>query len=131
MRALWLFVALAVTASDSLALSPAVLTPGYGQRWVVSSPTPKYPLAARAEHITGSGIFVLRIQIRSGLVKEVIVARSTGSALLDRAAVAALRKWRFKAGALPSIKDMSPKWKDPFASEDSFIKVPVHFTMRT
>ena len=72
---------------------------------------------------------MVRVQIKSGRVKEVVVARSTGSQILDSAATAALSKWRFKAGVLPPIKEILPKRQDPFASEDSLIKVPVHFTM--
>ena len=120
-----LFIA---TNIQCLALSPVVLTPGYAQRWVTRSSMPEYPLAAQAHHISGSGIFVLRVQIKSGRVKEVIVGRSTGHAVLDSAAVKTLREWRFKPGVLPSIKETLPKRQDPFATEDSFIKVPISFT---
>ena len=49
-------------------------------------------------------IFVMRIQIKSGRVKEVYVARSTGHSDLDAATVQALKQWRFKPDALPPIK---------------------------
>ena len=120
---------LVATNMRCFALSPVVRTPGYAQKWVTRSPMPEYPLAARAQYITGAGIFVLRVEIKSGRVKEVIVARSTGHGLLDSAASKTLREWRFKPGALPSIKEISPERQDPFATEDSFIKVPVSFTM--
>jgi TonB family protein len=91
---------------------------------------PEYPLEARQRHATGAGIFVLRVQIKSGRVKEVEVARSTGHAILDAAAVKALRRWRFNPGApLRLIKDILPDRKDPFATQDSLIKVPVRFVM--
>jgi TonB family protein len=91
---------------------------------------PEYPLEARQRHATGAGIFVLRVQVKSGRVKEVEVARSTGHAILDAAAVKALKKWRFKPGApLGLIKDILPDRKDPFAAEDSLIKAPVSFDM--
>jgi TonB family protein len=120
---------LVVISLGCLALSPVVRTSGYAQRWVMRSPTPQYPVAAREHHITGAGIFVVRVQIKTGRVKEVIVARSTGHAILDNAATKTLREWRFKPDTLPSIKEMFPNRQDPFATEDSLIKVPVRFTM--
>jgi protein TonB len=90
---------------------------------------PEYPIEARAHHITGSGIFVLRVQIKSGRVKEVIIARSTGHAILDNAAVKTLREWQFKPDTLPSSKEIFLKGQNPFATEDSLIKVPISFTM--
>jgi protein TonB len=89
---------------------------------------PEYPIEARAHHITGSGIFVLQVQIKSGRVKEVIIARSTGHAILDNAAVKTLREWQFKPSTLPSSKEIF-KGQNPFAAEDSVIKVPITFTM--
>jgi len=58
-------------------------------------PTPKYPLAARKEHLTGAGSFFLEIDTISGAVTHVTVSKSTGHTILDQAAVAALRQWRF------------------------------------
>jgi TonB family protein len=113
-----------------LAASQPVKTPGNVQKWVIQAPQPDYPLEARQRHATGGGIFVLRVQIKSGRVKGVEVARSTGHAILDAAAVKALRQWRFKADApLRLIKDILPDQKDPFATQDSLIKVPVRFVM--
>ena len=58
-------------------------------------PTPKYPLAARREHLTGAGLFFLEIDTISGAVTHVNVSKSTGHTILDEAAVSALRQWRF------------------------------------
>ena len=96
---------------------------------MIKARMPKYPLEALQRHVTGTGIFVLRVQIRTGRVKEVEVARSTGHAILDTAAVDALKQWRFKPGAAPPIKDILPDLRDPLSAEDSLIKVPLSFTM--
>ena len=58
-------------------------------------PTPKYPLAARREHLTGTGSFFLEIDTISGAVTDVTVSKSTGHTILDQAAISALRQWRF------------------------------------
>jgi TonB family protein len=60
-------------------------------------------------------------------VKEVTIQRSTGHKTLNTAAIQTLRRWQFKPGALPSIRRVDPKTKDPLADEDSFIGVPVIF----
>ena len=86
---------------------------------------PQYP--ARASHMKGDGLFVMRVQIRTGLVKDVQIARSTGWPILDASAIRALKQWRFKPGSCPPIKIEQPWRKDPFAAEDSFVKLSVHF----
>lgn len=97
--------------------------------WLAYAPKPQYPLQARRLRLTGSGLYRLRIQIRSGRVKEVTVSRSTGSAILDNAAINTLKEWRFKPGAPPPIKIILPHRKDPFAAEDSLMNVPISFSM--
>src|SRR5215831_21119805 len=72
----------------------------------IYSPRPEYPTVARLYHMSGGGVFVLRVQIRTGLVKDVVIERSTGWTILDYTAKRALKQWRFTAGAsnLPPIK---------------------------
>ncbi len=77
----------------------------------------------------GRWYVILRVRIRTGLVKDVQADRSTGSDLLDFAAIRALQQWRFKSDALPPIKVELPQRKDAFATEDSFVRVPVSFVL--
>ena len=95
----------------------------------IYAPKPQYTRFAADHHIEGDGLFIMRVQIRTGLVKDVQVARSTGWAGLDAAAMLALKQWRFKPGSCPPIKVEQPWRKDAFATEDSFVKLPVHFRM--
>jgi TonB family protein len=94
------------------------------------APRPEYPLTARAQRITGKGIFVIRVRVKTGRVVEVRVAQSTGHAILDAAAVRALSQWRFKAGALQPIGVVAPERKDPFGKEDALFRIPLDFAMR-
>ena len=64
----------------------------------VSMPKPKYPRTALLQGMQGSGAFLL-VCDADGRISSVRVAKSTGSAYLDSAAVGALRQWRFKPGA--------------------------------
>jgi TonB family protein len=99
--------------------------------YAIYAPKPEYPLFARAHGMKGDGLFVLRVQIRTGLVKDVQVVHSTGWSILDSAAKRALMQWRFKPGTanLSPIKVQLPNLKDAFATEDSFVKLPVHLVM--
>jgi TonB family protein len=61
----------------------------------VYAPTPEYPITARRSHWTGAGIFVCKLR-PDGTVLSVAVRQSTGHTILDQAAIAAVRQWRFK-----------------------------------
>ena len=96
----------------------------------IYSPKPKYPLFALMRHEEGAGIFVFRVDIKSGRVKKVVVARSTGHKDLDAAALKIFKEWKFQPEAVPSIKQIFPKSTDPHALQDGLVKVPIDFTIR-
>jgi TonB family protein len=95
----------------------------------IYAPRPEYPTQAPLYHMNADDVFILRVQIRTGFVKDVQVEQSTGWSILDAAAKRTLLQWRFKPGAsnLPPIKIELPQLKDSFATEDSFVRVPIHF----
>jgi TonB family protein len=66
-----------------------------GQQLCIYAPLPEYPLAARARHLGGSGMFVLHLDRKTGTVKSVTIEKSTGSPILDHAAIDCLKRWRF------------------------------------
>lgn len=79
-------------------------------------PAPTYPAAAREAH--QSGLALLRVFVDSdGSVVRVALARSTGSRVLDNAALATVRTWRF----VPAQLDQTP-----VAAE---VEVPVRFVL--
>jgi protein TonB len=65
---------------------------------VVYAPRPDYPFAARQRRLTGRGIFRLGIDRKTGAVLSASTVKSTGHTVLDRAALDAFLKWRFKPG---------------------------------
>src|SRR5437867_182984 len=81
------------------------------QSLMVAMPHPEYPVEARAKHITGHGVYDVIVHTASGAVTRVVILHSTGSRLLDDAAVKALSRWRAQPGKI------------------SHIKVPVNFVM--
>jgi len=93
----------------------------------IYAPRPKYPVEALGRRIAGSGIFLLRVHIPTGRVKQVIVRNTTGSPMLDNVAVQTLLQWRFKPGAVPYRKISSVRMSPPQTKEDTLIGVPVTF----
>jgi TonB family protein len=71
---------------------------------VVSGVQPEYPYEARASHIIGSGVASIRVDRATGTVASCEMAPSTGSLLLDEAALQAFRLWRFKPGAVSGVR---------------------------
>jgi TonB family protein len=96
----------------------------------IYAPRPKYPVEALQRRMAGTGIFLLRVHIPTGRVKQVIVGRTTGAPILDTAAVETLLQWRFKPGAVPYRKITSVRMSPPQTREETLIKVPVTFTPR-
>ncbi len=75
------------------------------------APLPKYPLKVRSDGVTGSGVCVVSVDQVSGRVTGASMEQSTGDSTLDKSAVRAFRKWRFKPGTV------------------SKVRIPIEFTM--
>ena len=81
------------------------------------APLPRYPAAARALGL--EGVVVLSVIVRyDGRVDDARVAVSSGAAILDEAALAAVRKWLF-----------APATRGGRAME-SVVEIPVKFALR-
>ena len=63
----------------------------------IHTPRPEYPYQARRKKITGSGVVFGKVNA-AGVVTSVTMRQSTGSAILDGAAISAFSRWRFKPG---------------------------------
>jgi len=104
-------VCIAITVAvitTALAETPVRIKPEMLLHWL----RPQYPYEARSRHIQGSGLFLLSINTKTGLVTKVGKILSTGSAILDNAFTAAVWYWGFKPN--------TPKE----------VLVPITFTMR-
>jgi TonB family protein len=64
---------------------------------------PQSPYEARSRHITGSGVCHLTVR-PDGRVEHAEMHPSTGSRVLDEAALDAFRKWRFVPGRVHKVK---------------------------
>ena len=68
-----------------------------------AAPGAAYPEEAQKAKITGSGVYELRID-KAGKISAVAIVKSSGSAVLDKAATTAFKKWRFKPGVFQSVR---------------------------
>lgn len=72
---------------------------------------PRYPESARRQGIQGTSLLRLHV-LADGAVGEVLVERSAGHPDLDRAAVRAVKKWRFeparRGGQSVAVRVMLP-----------------------
>jgi TonB family protein len=112
----------ALPAAESVAIPKTALA--------IYAPQPRYPFFALLRHEEGSGIFVFRVDIKTGRVKQIMIAQSTQHKDLDAATVKVLKEWRFTPGALKPVAKVPSFIKDPSAKEDAFVKLPVTFTIR-
>jgi TonB family protein len=65
---------------------------------LISGMEPEYPDEARKRRITGRGVVSMKIDAATGNVTSCEMLLSTGSPILDEAALSACRQWRFKPG---------------------------------
>ena len=71
---------------------------------LISAPRPEYPYEARRSHLTGAGVALVTVDPTSGFTLDARMEQSTGDPILDRAAVSAFKRWRFKAGAPSKVR---------------------------
>ena len=69
----------------------------------LAAPGAAYPEEAQKTKTTGSGVYEIRID-RAGTPTAVKVVKSSGSAVLDKAAMTAFKRWRFKPGIFQSVR---------------------------
>ena len=93
-----LLTAMSAAAAQTTSSSPAPVGKRKAKAVAIHAPAPAYPVDERGHRPTGRGIVVMEIDRKTGWVTSAKMEKSTGSKLLDQAAVEAFRQWRFKAG---------------------------------
>jgi TonB family protein len=115
-------------ANRSFAAGTVSAPPPDVTRLLIHAPTPELPVNPARFRSAHTGIYLLRVQIRSGAVTQVLIGQSAGDTALDRPAVKALLTWRFKPGAVPYRKITSVPMSPPQTKQETLVKVPVTFT---
>ena len=97
-------VMIVITTLSAFAADADVTVPPEARALMLSMPRPNYPYEARARHITGWGTCEILMDTKSGVVTRVVVVQSTGSKVLDEAAVNAFSRWRARPGKVSRIR---------------------------
>ena len=97
--------------APEVAASAATISFSSAKALATFAPLPKYPLKVRSDGVTGSGVCVVSVDQASGRVTGASMEQSTGDSTLDKSAIRAFRKWRFKPGTV------------------SKVRIPIEFTM--
>jgi TonB family protein len=112
-------------------LNPVTMTQEELGKFATYKPRLEYPVQARVRHLSGAGFFILLVTSQTGVVKNVQIEKSTGSPILDSAAISAFKQWRFKPGALSPTKilQLDLPERSVIQPKDYPIRVPVNFVM--
>ena len=81
----------------------SVIAQSYPKAVAYYAPRPDYRPLPNGKRPEGSGVFTVQIDPRTGSVTSVLVKKSTGWATLDKAAIDAVRRRRFRTPSKPSV----------------------------
>ena len=65
---------------------------------------PEYPVAARRSRLHGHGLLVGDVNFNTGDVRSVRMEKTTGSTILDQAALTAFGQWKFKPRSIRKFR---------------------------
>lgn len=123
-----IFFALGGVAERSSAAGKVLPPPPNVSRLLIHAPTPELPVNPARFRDAHTGVYLLRVQIKSGVVTQVLIGQSAGDTALDKPAVKALLTWRFKPGAVPYRKIKSVPMSPPQTKQETLVMVPVTFS---
>jgi protein TonB len=105
------FLITIAAASSSFSQTMVAAPPGsapvkdaISMKVVLHQVPPAYPVEARRSRLSGRGTLVGQVDIKTGYVTSVRMEKSTGYKILDDAALAAFRQWRFKPGTIRKFR---------------------------
>ena len=65
---------------------------------IIKRVAPEYPYEDRRNYHQGKGLYRVFVDLKTGVVTNVITIKSTGWPTLDAAAINAFRRWRLRPG---------------------------------
>jgi TonB family protein len=95
---------IAPSKAPDVASTPQITSYSSAKALATFTPLPKYPSRVRSAGATGIGVCILSVDPASGRVTEASMEQSTGDPTLDKSAVNAFQKWRFKPGTVSKVK---------------------------
>jgi periplasmic protein TonB len=90
--------------AQEAASTPEITSYSSAKAFATFTPLPKYPARERTDSVTGVGVCMMSVDPASGRVTAASMEQSTGDSTLDKSAVNAFRKWRFKPGTVSKVR---------------------------
>ena len=94
----------ALRKAPEAASTPEITSYSSAKALATFTPLPRYPARERSDSVTGIGVCILSVDPASGRVSAASMEQSTGDSTLDKSAVNAFRKWRFKPGTVSKVR---------------------------
>jgi TonB family protein len=70
---------------------------------LITHPLPEYPQEARDRWLQGKGNYLVAFNSKTGAVQDVLIVRSAGSTVLDKAVMDSLRHWKVKPKTIEKV----------------------------
>ena len=100
----WLLLVYLIPFGSVSLLNVQPLTPTISLPRALYAPKPVYRPEWSKQGLKGKGVVLVTIDTKTGKVSGVQMAQSTGSQLLDGAALQAYSQWRFEPGSVSQVK---------------------------
>jgi TonB family protein len=101
---LWLLLVYLIPFGSFSRLNAQSATPTILLPRAIYAPKPVYRPEWAKQGLKGKGVALVTIDTKTGRVAGVRMLQSTGSQLLDGAALQAYSQWRFQPGSVPQVK---------------------------
>ena len=89
---------------QGISASEHVVSEASAKAVATETPAPEYPVEARRSLWWGRGVARLEIDTSTGRVTRTWMERSTGHPVLDKAALDAFGRWRFRPGTVSRVR---------------------------
>ena len=100
----WLLLVCLVSSGSASLLNAQSATPTISLPRAIYKPQPVYRPEWAKQGLKGKGVVLVTIDPKTGRVAGVRMLQSTGSQLLDGAALQAYSQWRFQPGSVSQVK---------------------------
>ncbi len=80
---------------------------------IIAMPQPQLPASLRAQHRGGEALCRVILDLRSGIVRDVVIVQSSGFPELDASIVRTLRQWRLRSGRWREFEIYVGLWSSP------------------
>lgn len=95
--------ALGVSGALGQSKTPVSTTGHKRKALALYAPPPDYPKDATGRRPVGQGVVLVNVDPKTGWVTSARMEKTTGSKLLDDAAIAAFSRWRFRPGTVRQV----------------------------